>query len=316
MKVSLVGQTRWIELLSRLLNEHGGEGVEACAFPDRTAIRLLNPGHHADVLLRVGYRPGASTPRGVAFDAWWSLVERVRPRIPTVYYWIGTDLFNTVADAEAGRLRQPFHRAARRSTHVAAAPWFVHDLGRLGMEATVALFPTPLPTMARPSSLPSQFSVLTYIPAGRSHHYGGDAVMQVARAMREVPFRVVGSDGRPIAQAPRNVESIPKQPNLDQSYRDSTVVLRIVRHDAVGATVREGLVHARHVIYSYPLPFVQHVPYDNPAVLRARLEMLRAEHDAGRLSLNIEGRDYALAEFDVARLVQRLASAVTHAKSV
>ena len=315
MRVALVGQPGWIELLAALLNEHGAGAVAAEAYHGRKALRLLGRKRESDVLLRVGYRPGAPTPRGVAFDTWWSLVERAHPGIPTVYYWIGTDLFNARADAAAGRLRRPFERAAAQAKHVAAAPWFVADLRELGVDASLVPFPTPLPDIAEPYPLPDTFSVLTYLPMGRSDHYGGDTVIRAARAMPDVPFVVVGREGRPIPEAPGNVESMPRQPTLDPCYRASTVVVRLVRHDAVGATVKEALVHARQVIYSYPLPFVERVAHDDAPALLDRLVKLRAKHESGRLQLNTQGRDYALAEFDTALLLQRLLRELENASS-
>lgn len=307
MKVALLGQTRWTSLLAELIAKHSPDLIAAAeALSTRQALRLLHPGHRADVLLRVGYRPGAPTRRGIAFDLLWSAISRTNPRARHVMYWIGTDLLNTLADARAGRLRGPFGTAASEMTHLAAAPWFVDDLRRVGIDARFVLFPVDLPALPTPHPLPERFSVMTYIPSGRFAHYGGEMIVNAAKQLPNVGFVVVGNDGSDVLGAPENVRFVGWTADLNAAYAASTVVLRLLRHDALGATLREGLVHARHLIYTYPVPFTEQVAFeDTPALVKLLTGFLRA-HEMGRLTLNLEGRAYALAEYDPARLARRL----------
>ena len=46
---------------------------------------------------------------------------------------------------------------------------------------------------------------------------------------------------------------------MPRYYADTTVVVRIPRHDGLGETVVEGLLNARHVLYTHELPFVRTV---------------------------------------------------------
>jgi hypothetical protein len=307
MKVALLGQTRWTTLLADLMSRYCPDLVESAqAVTTRRSLRLLLPGNRVDVLMRVGYRPGAPTPRGIAFDLLWAAIRRRNPAARAVMYWIGTDLMNTMADAESGRLRGQFRTAASEMTHLVAAPWFADDLRRVGIDARFVLFPVELPALPAPHPLPARFSVMTYIPAGRFSHYGGEMILNAAEQLPGVEFVVFGGDGTDAPRAPGNVRFAGWTDDLDATYAASTVVLRLVRHDALGATLREGLVHARHVIYTYPVPFTEQVGFgDTPALVGLLAGLMRANENGG-LTLNMAGREYALAEFDAARHVRQL----------
>jgi hypothetical protein len=307
MKVALFGQTRWTRILAAMLQQHRGEPITAEPLSVRQSVRLLRPGRQPDILLRVGYRPGAPTPRGIAFDQWWSVIRRANPDAIPILYWIGTDLMNTMVDARAGRLRQPFRAATAEMRHIAAAPWFVDDLRQVGINASLVLFPVDLPPLSTPHPLPERFSALTYIPSGRFTHYGGDMIIDAARQLPDVAFAILGSDGAGLTRsAPNNVRFLGWTDNPDAAYAQASVVVRLVSHDALGATVREGLIHARHVVYTYPVPFTERVAYGDTRGLVGVLGGLHLAHQAGRLTLNMPGREYALAEFDPAQHVGRL----------
>jgi hypothetical protein len=86
-------------------------------------------------------------------------------------------------------------------------------------------------------------------------------------------------------------------------YEQASVVVRIPRHDGFGNTVIEGLLHARHIVYTHDVPHVRQLSTMTPAALAAVLQELREAHAAGTLSRNDAGRRYALATFDESRLV-------------
>jgi hypothetical protein len=89
-------------------------------------------------------------------------------------------------------------------------------------------------------------------------------------------------------------------------YKDSTVVLRLAEHDALGCTVIEGLGMARHVLYNYPVPFTTKVTFDDVDGLVAAISRLWDSHASGALLPNLPGRRWAESAYDEGHLIRTL----------
>lgn len=305
MRVAILGQTNWSRHLARLLQRHAPDLVDAVALPGSSAATLLWPWEpRPSVLLRVGFRPGASTPRGIAFDLLWGRIRWALPEASGIYYWLGTDLLRATQDASAGHLRSPF-RASLADRHLAVAPWHLKELEELGIEAAYLPLPYELPTDSA-SPMPSRFAVLSYLPARRFAYYGGMEVFTLARQFPAVPFRVLGAD-HPPEDAPSNVEYPGRLPSTDAIYKASSVLLRLTYHDGIGGTVLEALAHGRHIIYTFPLPHTNVVKPGDTDAAAAILRRLLDQDKGGLLGPNEEGRRYVLATFDETRLSRALA---------
>jgi glycosyltransferase involved in cell wall biosynthesis len=148
------------------------------------------------------------------------------------------------------------------------------------------------------------------VPADRFEFYGGAAILEVARRLPGVRFDVVGSRGEGAPLGLVNVRWHGWVDDMAARYANATVVVRIPRHDGFGATVIEGLLNARHVIYTHEVPFVRAVSPPLPENLAAALAELEDSHTTGRLRPNLAGRSYALEEFDEAKLVAHLTAVV------
>lgn len=309
--VLILGQPYWGARIAQALNAHAGD-MRARFVPQGGYARLLARPPRPDglVLMRVGYRVGASTARGRLFDVYWSLLRRSLPAAVPCHYWLGTDVLNTIEEAGAGTLRRAVFSAARDDLHIADAPWLVTELQSIGVSAVAAQVPQSYlaPPVAPP--LPSEFSVLTYLAASRFDFYGGATILEAARRLPGVRFDVVGSQGDIAPSAPDNVRWQGWVGDMAARYASATVVVRIPRHDGFGATVIEGLLNARHVIYTHEVPFVRTVSPPSTENLAEALAELLDAHASGRLGPNLAGRAYALEEFNEAALVGRLIAAL------
>jgi hypothetical protein len=261
-------------------------------------------------MLRAGYRVGGSTPRARAFDAYWKLLRWRFPRALGTHYWLGTDVLNTLEEAAAGTLRRSAVAGARDDLHIADASWLADELATVGLRAVTTHVPQPYRAPATVPALPSNFTVLTYLPGDRFSFYGGDATFEAARRLPDVSFQVVGREVRGPRSAPPNMVFRGWVSNMDTIYRGATVVLRVPRHDGFGATVIEGLLYARHVVYTYPVPSCLQVWPVTAEALVAVLGNLRDAHAKGALEPNTVGRAYAVKEFDEAALVHRVRSLI------
>jgi hypothetical protein len=308
IRVLVLGQTYWADRIAQALDapEDGISGVFVS--PGGYAGLLMRP-PRADrvIIMRAGYRAGATTPRGRLFDTYWSLLRRSIPKALACHYWLGTDVLNTLEEVRAGTLGRGVIGSIRDDLHLADAPWLAAELGTVGIQAITAHVPVPHRAPAVPPPLPADFSVLTYLPENRFDFYGGNTILEAARRLGDVRFDVVGCVDDPARQAPPNIRWHGWVANMPSYYADATVVVRIPRHDGLGETVIEGLLNARHVLYTQEIPCVRRIWPPTPEALVAEVAALRDAHVAGRLEPNLAGRAYALVEFDEVRLAHHLA---------
>jgi glycosyltransferase involved in cell wall biosynthesis len=307
IEIFVLGQPFWGQRIARALDAPP-DGMRAAYVPQGGYARLLaRPRSDRVFLVRAGYRIGATTTRGRIFDAYWSLLCRSLRNAVRCHYWLGSDVLDTVEEARAGTLRLAAVRGTGHDLHLADAPWLVSELESVGIHAVTAHVPAAHRAPSSAPALPAEFSVLTYLAAHRFEFYGGDAILAAARRLPDVRFDVVGATGAPDRQSPSNVRWHGWVTDMPRYYANATVVVRIPRHDGLGETVVEGLLNARHVLYTHEVPFVRTVWPATPDSVVAELGALRDEHLAGRLEANVAGRAYALEAFDESKLARDLA---------
>lgn len=297
--------------MTDLLNRHG-DGTTVATSVTLTIGSFLS--HfvalmRADILVRVGFRPGVNSLRGIFYDILWLLVVFLNSRAREVYYWIGSDVLRSVEDYSGKKniVNQFFFRKAKiHAKHFAAAPWLVGELEAIGVTAHSVLFPSPLTCLSTAPEMPTKFSVLSYIPDQRHVFYGGEMLLQVAKTLPDIDFHIVAGEGAWVVNPPPNVHFHGWVRDMSSMYISSSVVVRLVQHDALGGTVREGLAFARHVIYSYPLPHVVHVDYGDVQALHGALLGFFSKHAALELSPNIVGMRFAKENFSEGKLTLNL----------
>jgi glycosyltransferase involved in cell wall biosynthesis len=310
-RVLVFGQPYHASRIVRTLNSRAAD-VRATFVRPNNYVGLLArpPRSERIVIVRAGYRVGAATVRGRLFDAYWSLLRRSLPAAVGCHYWLGTDVLNTLEEANSGELRWATLMASRDDLHLAVAPWLTSELKSVGLHAITALLPPPHPAPQTAPPLPSEFRVLTYLPAARFDFYGGPVVMEAARRTPRVRFDVIGSGEEQARLAKANVHWHGWVDDMAERYAKTTVVVRIPQHDGFGNTVIESLLNARHVVYTEEVPFVCRLWPVSAEALVAVLEELLAAHDAGRLDPNLAGRAYALEEFDDEKLADNLTALI------
>jgi len=210
-----------------------------------------------------------------------------KPKI--VMHWVGSDTLDEKRDVGAGHA-DPW--VLGNVHHWAEPDWMVCGVNALGLSCERVPLPSAF-VPARPSAMPPDFRVLVYVPTvSRGALYGLDCILEVARALPDVPFDLVGLRDGPLAEAPRNLAIYGRVPSLSEFYRRSSVVWRPVRHDGLSWMVMESLGHGRHVLWTYPFPGCIHTPTADEA--RRQIVRLRDLHRQGTLSGNQAGAEFIL----------------------
>lgn len=261
-------------------------------------LRALLALRKADALICFG---------GPAPNAALAIAAR-RRNLPVLVIWAGSDVIKAQSD--------PFDLEVIKQegfVNLAVAPWLVDELQSLGISATYV----PVAGMASGGPVkpfPKTFRVLTYLPEPRRDFYGAALVYEVARAMPQVQFSVVGAGGRS-PEAPQNVEFCGLVNDMQDRIDGATVLLRMPEHDGTSMLVLEALSRARHVVWNYRFPHVR-TAEDAQSVL-AELTQLYSAHADGELELNHEGRAFVLERFsraDIAGEIENVLEAAVRAR--
>ncbi len=314
-RIVLTGQGHWSRILAKGLARHAGLAVQVAALDRPRDVGRLAAWRallFADVIVRVGFRPGAATWRGQALDAAFAFVDMLGKKHQTIYYWIGSDVQRTVEEIQSGCDTRRFRRMAARGRHMAGSRPLQRDLATIGVDATLVDFawaPVAAPSVLPP--LPEGFTVLTYVPDARSDFYGGVQILRTARTVPGARFVVMGGSGCWAVDIPENVTFTGWVDDPASLYANSSCIVRMVEYDSVGGTAVEGLLFGRPVIYSRPLEHTIHVPFGDVDELIRVVTELVGRHAAGELAPDTDSARWAREQFDPEKRFRRLAEELT-----
>jgi glycosyltransferase involved in cell wall biosynthesis len=269
------------QMFAELMN---GDGWEFRYFPDAGVHNYVAMARELTVC-DVAYQIGGRVSMGKFLRA-----AKMFGKENIIMHWVGSDTVDQQQELAQGKAHPWVMRKVR---HWAESDWMVREVGVLGLPCELV----PLPSARvpdRPSPLPTEFSVLVYVPmVSRGDLYGLDLILRVARCMPHVPFELVGLYEGQIPDPPANLKIHGRIPDLIEFYRRASVVWRPVRHDGLSFMVMEAMGHGRHVLWSYPFPGCIHVT--NAEEARDEILRLHALHQARRLKVNCAGV-HAIAE--------------------
>lgn len=314
MNLTLIGQSQWARDMAKGIAQFGGARTTVVPMDrlrDMYGLLRLRALRHTDVLVRVGFRPGAGTVRGRAFDALLAAAT-VGARARRAFFWIGTDVDNTLKQASSGASMARFRRLVLNATNVADGFGLRDELRALGVAASVAWMP---PRYANRSpelpALPDRFTVLSYLPDARHEFYGSRVLLEAARRLPDVRFRIASGTGSWAIDVPGNVEFLGRVPDIRPLMRDASCLARIVEHDGTSGMVLEALTYGRAVIYSSPFPHTTHVPFGDTEAFEYAVLALMPGGSAAFVSPDAEAATWAQAASDEAECWTTLLEALT-----
>lgn len=255
-----------------------GEGWEFSFYPDSGLHNLASMARDL-FACDIAYQIGGRVTLGPFLH-----VARVLRKKKIVMHWVGSDTLEERREVARGRSSS---WVVDNIFHWADSEWLAGEVEALGISCERMPLPSPL-VPETPSELPTDFSVLVYIPdVNRSYLYGLDRVLQVARDLPPVRFELVGLRNGSIVDPPPNLRIHGRIPDLGEFYKRASVVWRPVRHDGLSFMVLEALGHGRHVLWSYKFPGCRQV--HDVADARAEILRLQALHKQRRLGINSAG---------------------------
>jgi len=230
----------------------------------------------------------------------------LQPRRREFLYWIGSDVLSILEQTANGSLSEAGARTIARGVNLTVAPHLSMELLDAGIASSLLEYPKPLPEVSEDlEPLPTEFTVLTYLPTARFEFYGGLSIVEAARQLPDIRFRIIGGE-RPDIDCPKNMEFLGFLENPVPAFIGCSVFVRMTRHDGSPSSVIEALVLGRPVIHTYPVPHCFYVHFGDTAGLVRELRRLRSLSTRGLLGPNLDGAIWARAEFDPERCFERV----------
>jgi hypothetical protein len=262
-------------MFAELMN---GDGWEFRFYPDYGFHNLVSMARElcaCDIAYQIGGR--------VTVGRFLHVAKALRKQ-KIIMHWVGSDVLDEKKVVAEGK-SSPW--VLDTIHHWADSEWLAREVGSLGISSELIPLPSPL-IPEHPSTLPSEFSVLVYIPdLSCGHLYGFDRILQVARELPHIRFELVGLRNGPVFDPPPNLRISGRIPDLAEFYKRACVIWRPVRHDGLSFMVLEALGHGRHVLWSYDFPGC--VQVNDVADARAEISRLHSLHQQRRLGINSAG---------------------------
>jgi hypothetical protein len=184
---------------------------------------------------------GVSTSSG-------SMSKIIKRKKKLIMFWHGTDALLAKERFENETI---FKAYIDYAVHFSDAPWLLEELVDVLPNSEVLNFKTI--DVERVESNFERVQVLTYVPNKKEDFYGLDWVLQAAKNNPDVKFNVMGHSGEGVPSI-LNVNCL-GWVNHETSltlYMNSSIFLRLTKHDGKALSVAQALSFGAEVIWTYP----------------------------------------------------------------
>ena len=213
-------------------------------------------------------------------------------RKPRVMHWVGTDI-------AIARHRSELVKALRDPSisHLTEVQWEVEELRNLDIHAEIVPLPPRLSPINSLPPLPSEFTLLTYLPVSRPDFYGSRELEAVIRAFGGRPIRFLIVGGGTVAAPPGSaVENLGWCYSLEEVYTRCSALLRFTPRDGLSLMVLEALALGRHVLWTKKFPFVKQV--NTLEQTFCGIEELLSLHEAGSLRPQADASKFIMNSYN------------------
>lgn len=170
---------------------------------------------------------------------------------PILYHWTGTDVYRFINDSYIKRLLKKYFIFSPLVKNLVVSDNLKSELSQFNVKSTVL----PLVELSRKKDihpLPEKFSILTYVPYKRWEFYNGDMILKLAEKFPDIDFHLLAAEGKIVKLS--NVYTYGFVEDVTPFYKNSSVLVRITKHDGLGKMVVEALSYGRQVLWNMPFP--------------------------------------------------------------
>lgn len=222
----------------------------------------------------------------------------------TICHWMGSDVMRVLKDTRFRLMALALNKCV--DLNIVFWENLKEELKHIGIESVVWPIPVGIEYFSADKlpSMPEKFSVLCKI--ADDWLYGSDSVFKLAKDFPYVRFFVVSGKHKHPSwllskkdEAP-NIVFLEWKNNMREVYRQSTVLLRLTKHDGLSYMVVESLAMGRQVIWSHNfLPYCRYVRN----YIEAKEAISKIQKDP---KLNVDGAEYVRKNFNPNFIIRKL----------
>ncbi len=210
----------------------------------------------------------------------------------TINHWIGTDVLKLLENTNSCLLARITDKLI--DIQFAKLPKLVAELKTARIKADY--LPT-VPQINHQLSVTYKQGVLIYIPWDRVDFHRGSELLELAKMFPDINFHIIDNEGKGLPSLP-NVYYHGWVNNMDEVWKNISILVRFPKHDALSFMVLEALARGKRVIWNQHLPHCSYIREieDIPQELKKLL---------AKKMPNIEGRKFILSEFDPKKIGEK-----------
>ena len=191
---------------------------------------------------------------------------------------------------------------ALKSAHriFVGAPWHVDELKNYLKTESLILFFNNYESESEPIPFPYQFTVLSYLPPGKPDFYGEKLIKVLIEKYPEIKFIILGINK--FSYFP-NVETkqIDYDTDMMEIYKQTSLLIRLTKHDGFSSMVLEALSLGRNVIWTYKIPHCFQTEAE-------REKLLNLFNKARKRKYNSSGAHWVRNNFNYSNFINKLES--------
>jgi len=182
---------------------------------------------------------------------------RINPRIiipnilrkRTINHWIGSDILSARKNKNF-KITQKFI-----DKNLSCSNLISKELHEMGINSDIVPI-IPSGMNYNIAEMPTNHSVLVYLPEGNEEFYGLDFVKLLAEKYPEIKFNIVANSNKEILPL-KNVCFLGKLTleEMEKLYNEISILLRLPKHDGLSLMLLEALAKGKEVIYSFEFPY-------------------------------------------------------------
>ena len=180
------------------------------------------------------------------------------------------------------------------------APWHVDELKNYLKTESLILFFNNYEREREPIPFPYQFTVLSYLPPGKPDFYGEKLIKGLIEKYPEIKFIILGINK--FSYFP-NVETkqIDYDTDMMEIYKQTSLLIRLTKHDGFSSMVLEALSLGRNVIWTYKIPHCFQTEAE-------REKLLNLFNKARKGEYNSSGAHWVRNNFNYSNFINKLES--------
>ena len=178
------------------------------------------------------------------------------------------------------------------------APWHVQELRKFLSVESFILFFNDYEKRKKTLALPDEFTVLTYLPEGKPEFYGESLIRDLIEKYPETKFIILGSD-KYSHYSNVIIKTIDYTIDMDEIYSQSSLLIRLTKHDGFSSMVLEALSYGRNVIWTYDIPNVKHIKLD-------RNNLFDIFDEVKKYGYNLQGENWVKKNFNFSSFINNL----------